>query len=211
MNYEKIAGKAMKGTTTIGIICSDGVVMGADSRATMDTFIASSEAVKIYKINDRLGLTVAGDVGSAEYLAKLLQIQNSSYMMEEKVPLNPTSATSILHIILQENKMFPFLVQLLVGGFNRDTPELYSIDPIGGYIKESKFASTGSGSLTALGYLEDNYKKDMTTQEATKIVAKGLKIAMKRDSATGDRVNIVTITKSGYKELSGEEIEKLLK
>ena len=211
MNYEKIAGKAMKGTTTIGIICSDGVVMGADSRATMDTFIASSEAVKIYKINDRLGLTVAGDVGSAEYLAKLLQIQNSSYMMEEKVPLNPTSATSILHIILQENKMFPFLVQLLVGGFNRDTPELYSIDPIGGYIKESKFASTGSGSLTALGYLEDNYKKDMTTQEATKIVAKGLKIAMKRDSATGDRINIVTITKSGYRELSGEEIEKLLK
>jgi proteasome beta subunit len=211
MNYEKIAGKAMKGTTTIGIICSDGVVMGADSRATMDTFIASSEAVKIYKINDKLGLTVAGDVGSAEYLAKLLQIQNSSYMMEEKVPLNPTSATSILHIILQENKMFPFLVQLLVGGFNRDTPELYSIDPIGGYIKESKFASTGSGSLTALGYLEDNYKKDMTTQEATKIVAKGLKIAMKRDSATGDRLNIVTITKNGYRELSGDEIEKLLK
>jgi len=211
MNYREIAEKAMKGTTTIGIVCSDGVVMGADSRATMDTFIASSEAIKIYKINDKLGLTVAGEVGGAEYLAKLLKVQNDSYIMEEKVPLNPTSATSILHIILQENKMFPFLVQLLVGGFNRETPELYSIDPVGGYTKESKFASTGSGSLTALGYLEEAYRKDITTQEATKVVAKALKIAMKRDSATGDRTNIVTITKNGYKELSQEEIEKLLK
>jgi len=131
--------------------------------------------------------------------------------MEEKVPLNPTSATSILHIILQENKMFPFLVQLLVGGLNKETPELYSIDPIGGYTKESKFTSTGSGSLTALGYLEEVYRKDITVQEATKVVAKALKIAMKRDAATGDRTNIVTITKNGYKELSQEEIEKLLK
>ncbi|MGB9732377.1 MAG: proteasome subunit beta [Candidatus Micrarchaeia archaeon] len=211
MDYRKIAEKAMKGTTTIGVICADGVVMGADSRATMDTFIASSEAIKIYKINEKLGLTVAGDVGSAEYLAKLLKVQNDAYKMEENVPLNPTSATSILHIILQENKMFPFIVQLLVGGFNKDTPELYSLDPLGGYIKESKFTSTGSGSLTALGYLEEVYKKDITVQEATKIVAKGLKIAMKRDSATGDKIHIVTITKSGYKELSSEEIEKLLK
>ncbi|MGC8699890.1 MAG: proteasome subunit beta [Candidatus Micrarchaeia archaeon] len=211
MDYREIAEKAMKGTTTIGIICSDGIVMGADSRATMDTFIASSEAIKIYKINEKLGLTVAGDVGSAEYLAKLLKAQNDAYKMDEGVPLNPTSATSILHIILQDNKMFPFLVQLLVGGFNKDVPELYSLDPLGGYIKESKFTSTGSGSLTALGFLEDAYKKDITTQEASKVVAKALKIAMKRDSATGDRINIVTITKNGYKELSSEEIEKLLK
>ncbi len=211
MDYREIAEKAMKGTTTIGIICSDGVVMGADSRATMDTFIASSEAIKIYKINEKLGLTVAGDVGSAEYLAKLLKAQNDAYKMDEGAPLNPTSATSILHIILQDNKMFPFLVQLLVGGFNRDVPELYSLDPLGGYIKESKFTSTGSGSLTALGFLEDAYKKDITTQEASKVVAKALKIAMKRDSATGDKINIVIITKNGYKELSSEEIEKLLK
>lgn len=209
--YRELAEKAMKGTTTIGIVCSDGVVMGADSRATMDTFIASSEAIKIYKINDTLGMTIAGQVGDAEYLAKLLKVQNDIYRMEENKVLNPTSATSILHIVLQDNKMFPFIVELLVGGFNKDTPELYSLDPFGGFIKESKFISTGSGSLTALGYLEDAYKKEITTQEAAKVVAKALKIAMKRDSATGDRINIVAITKNGYKEFSNEEIEKLLK
>ncbi|MGC8710149.1 MAG: proteasome subunit beta [Candidatus Micrarchaeia archaeon] len=211
MDYKDIAERIMKGTTTVGVICSDGVVMGADSRATMDTFISSSEAIKVYKIDDNLALTVAGVVGDAEYIVKILRAQNEAYKMEENNSLNPTSATSLLHLILQENKMMPFIVQLIVGGLNKNVPELYSMDPYGGFTKESKFTSTGSGSPTALGYLEDIYKKESTTQEVVKGVAKALKIAMKRDSATGDRLTIVSITKSGYKEYTSEEIEKLLK
>lgn len=198
-----------KGTTTIGIICSDGVAMGADARATMDTFISSSEAVKVHKINDGLAMTIAGGVGDAEYLVKLTKMQDELYNMEEKRPLNPTSATSILSIILQENKMFPYLVQLLLGGMNKNTPELYNIDPVGGYTKESKFTATGSGSLTALGYVEGIYDSNLTTAEAVKHIAKALKIAMKRDSATGDGTRIVAITKKGFKEYTKEEIEKL--
>jgi proteasome beta subunit len=211
MDYKDIAERIMKGTTTVGVICSDGVVMGADSRATMDTFISSSEAIKVYKIDDNLALTVAGVVGDAEYIVKVLRAHNESYKMEENTPLNPTSATSLLHLILQENKMMPFIVQLIVGGLNKNVPELYSMDPYGGFTKESKFTSTGSGSPTALGYLEDTYKKESTAQEVVKGVAKALKIAMKRDSATGDKLTIVSITKSGYKEYTTEEIEKLLK
>ncbi|MCL4364978.1 MAG: proteasome subunit beta [Candidatus Marsarchaeota archaeon] len=200
-----------KGTTTVGLICSDGVVMGSDSRATMDTFIASSEAVKIHRINEVLGMTIAGGVGDAEYLVKLLKMQDETYTMEEGKPLNPTSATSLLSLILQENKGFPFLVQLLIGGLKKGNPEIFNIDPLGGYTKESKFTATGSGSLTALGYIEGIYDDGLTTQESLKHVAKALKIAMKRDSATGDSTRIVSITKKGYRELSRDEIDKLLK
>ena len=111
--YEKIKS----GTTTIGIICKDGVVMAADARATMDTFISSSEAVKVYCLNDNLGMTIAGGVGDAEYLVKLIKMQNELYRMSENKQLSPTSATSILSLILQENKMMPFMVQLLLGHY----------------------------------------------------------------------------------------------
>ncbi|MGC8662740.1 MAG: proteasome subunit beta [Candidatus Micrarchaeia archaeon] len=213
MDDREIAGKVLKGTTIIGILCSDGVVIGADSRATMDSFIASSEAFKIFKIDEKLAIAMAGVVGDAEYMAKLLKAQNDIYKMEEGVPLNPTSATSLLHVFLQENKMaFPFLGQLVVGGFNRDTPELYSIgDYIGSYTKETKFTSIGSGSPMALSYLDDAYRKNITTQDAIKLAVKALKLAMKRDSATGDKIKIVLITKNGYKDLTDEEIEKLAK
>lgn len=200
-----------KGTTTVGIVCSDGVAMGADSRATMDTFISSSEAVKVYGINDGLAMTIAGGVGDAEYLVKLLKMQDEIYTMEEKRPLTPASATSLLSLILQENKAFPFYVQLVIGGMSKGSNEIYNIDPVGGYTKEARFTSTGSGSLTALGYLEGIYESSITTSEAAKHIAKALKIAMKRDSATGDSTKIITITKKGFKEFSREEIEKLVK
>ncbi len=211
-NYRSISEKFIKGTTTIGVICSDGIVLGADSRATMDTFIASSEAIKVYQINDKVGMTIAGGVGDAEYLVRMVKAQNELYKLNEGVDMSPNAVNSILSIILQENKMMPFYVQVIVGGLDHaNTPFLYSLDPLGGYSQESKFTSTGSGSLTALGFLEESYKKEKTTKEVIKDVAKALQIAMKRDSATGDRITIATITKDGYKEYSGSELDKLLK
>ncbi len=209
-NQKEFYEAVKKGTTTVGIVCNDGVVIGSDARATMDTFIASTEAIKVYKISDELGMTIAGGVGDAEYLVKLLKVQNEMYKMDEGKPLSPTSATSLLSIILQENKGYPFLVQLILAGLNRGAPEIYNIDPLGGYTKESRFTATGSGSLTALGYIEGIYTPEMTTQDAARHVLKAIKIAMRRDSATGDGTRIISITKKGYKEYTKDEMEKLV-
>lgn len=211
MNPSEIYEKHFKGTTTVGIVCSDGVVIGADSRATMDTFIASTEAIKIYKIDDNLGITIAGGVGDAEYIVKVLKVQNELFKMNENKPMSPTSAQSLLALILQENKMYPFIVQLIVAGMNRGNPEIFNLDPFGGSIKETKFTSTGSGSLTALGYLESTYSNSMSTGDAAKVAVKALDIAMKRDSATGNTMKVVSITKKGYKEYGKDEIDKMLK
>ncbi len=200
----------MKGTTTVGLICADGIVIGADTRATMDTFIASPEAKKVWKIDENLGLTIAGSVGDAQELIRIMKAQNELYKMNEGRPLSPRSACSLLSIILQENKMMPFYVQLIVAGLDGDTPQLYNLDAIGGYTEESKFTATGSGSLTALGYVEDAYKKGISAKDAIKNVAKALGIAMKRDSATGDNMIIATITKSGYTEYQGKDLERAL-
>ena len=61
-----------KGTTTVGVVCSDGVILGADTRATMGYFIASKEADKVLPIQDHLAMTIAGGVGDAQTLNRLL-------------------------------------------------------------------------------------------------------------------------------------------
>ena len=212
MDYKNLPDHIRHGTTTVGIVCTDGIVMGSDVRATYGTYISSSEAIKIYKINNNLAMTIAGGVGDAEYLVKLLKVQSDMYYMDEGKVMSPTSATSIISLILQENKMFPFLVEFILGGLNKGAPEIYSVDPVGGYIKESRFSSTGSGSIAATGYIESVYGEDIMVQDALKHVVKALRIAMKRDTATGDGIRLVSITKKGgFKEYAKEEIEKLLK
>ena len=202
--------KMMKGTTTVGIVCKDGVVMGADSRATMDTFIASSEARKVWKIDSNVSMTIAGMVGDAQELIRILKAQNEIYKMNEGKPLSPKSATSLLSIILQESKMLPYYVGLMVGGMDGDEPQLFSLDAVGGYSTESKFSSIGSGSTTALGLLEDAYVPGMPTKDAVKVAARALTIAMRRDSATGDGMLIAVITKLGYTEYAQKDIEKIM-
>ena len=200
----------LKGTTTVGIVCADGVVIGADTRATAGTFIASTEVRKVWRIDNNLGMTIAGAVGDAQELIRVLKAQNEIYKMNENKSMSPKSASSLLSIILQQNKMMPFYVELIVAGMDGDEPQVYSLDPIGGYMSETKFYSTGSGSLTALGYLEEMYKKGITTRDAIKGVARALSIAMRRDSATGNGMIIASITKSGYTEYADKELERFL-
>jgi len=200
--------EVLKGTTTVGIVCSDGVVLGVDSRASFDTFIASKEARKVFKIDDNLGVTVAGAVGDANEIVRILKVQNEIYKMAENRSLSPKSASSLLSIIMQQNKMVPFYVQLIIGGIEDGKNQLYSIDPLGGNLEESAYTSTGSGSPSALGYLEDAYKKEITVKEGVKIAAKAVAIAMQRDSATGNTITVVSITRDGYKEYTGKELEK---
>ena len=202
--------KHLKGTTTVGIVCSDGVVIGADTRATMGTFIASPEVQKVFKIDSTLGMTVAGGVGDAQELIRILKAQNEIYKMNENRSMSPKSAASLLSIILQQNKMMPYYVQLIVAGVDGDQPEIYNLDMFGGYTEETKYTVTGSGSEVAIGYLEESYRKGMSTKEGVKSVAKALSIAIKRNSATGDGMLIATITKSGYTEYGAKELEKLV-
>jgi proteasome beta subunit len=202
--------KYLKGTTTVGIVCSDGVVIGADTRATYGDFIASPEVRKVYKIDNNLAMTVAGSVGDAQELIRIMKAQNEIYKMNEGRSLSPKSANSLLSIILQGNKMMPYYVQLIVAGVDGDEPQIYNLDPIGGYTEEKNFTVTGSGSEVAIGYLEDSYRKGITTKDAVKNVARALAMAMRRNSATGDGMIIAAITKAGYTEYTGKDLEKML-
>lgn len=201
--------KILKGTTTIGLTCSDGIVFVTDKRASWGTFVASKRAKKAYKINDYVGATVAGSVGDAEALMRIIQAEAMLYEMNNKDKMSANAVATLMANILQGNKIFPYLVMLLVGGFDKKA-SLFTLDPIGG-LTDEKMAATGSGSPMAYGVLEREYTEENTIENNIPIALKALASAMDRDMATGNGISLTTITKDGFKEYSDKEIEEISK
>ena len=201
--------KFLKGTTTIGLTCSDGVILIADKRASMGTFIASKTAKKIHMINDSVGATIAGSVGDAESLIKVLQAEAALYAMNNRERMSTKAVSNLMANILQGSKYYPYMVQILVGGMDKK-PSIYTLDALGGLIEE-KAASTGSGSPVAYGVLELEYNEDKTVKENIPTALKALMAAMSRDAATGDGISLITITADNSKEYESSEIDELVK
>lgn len=201
--------QTLKGTTTIGLKCSDGIVLVADKRASMGTFIASKQAQKTFNINNTVGATIAGSVGDAEALIRLIQAEAALYEMNNKSKMSANAIATLMANILQGSKYFPYLVQVLIAGYNGKDTAIYSLDPVGGLSEES-MAATGSGSPVAYGVLEQLYAENKSVEENIPIAIRALNSAMQRDSATGDGISLVTITKDGFKQYTQEEINKIV-
>ncbi|HJH25368.1 MAG TPA: proteasome endopeptidase complex, archaeal, beta subunit [Methanophagales archaeon] len=201
----EIMDQLKKGTTTVGLICRDGVVLASEKRATMGSFIASKAARKIYQVDDRMGLTTAGIVGDAQALVRVVSVEARLYKTRRQEPMTVKAMTTLLSNVLNGQRMFPYLVQLLVGGIDRNGAHIYSVDPFGGNTDEREIAATGSGSPIAYGVLEDKYSTGISLEEGVTLATQALRSAMKRDSASGEEIEIVTITKDKYEETGEEE------
>ena len=199
--------ESKKGTTTLGLVFKDGIVAAAEHRATMGTLIAHKVAKKIFKIDEHMLLTTAGLVGDAQLLARFLRVEAELYKLEREEAMPVKGAATLMANILNQRKFYPYYVQLIIGGVDSTGPHIFSLDAAGGAI-EDIYTTTGSGSPYVFGVLEDNYKKDMEEDEAINLAIRAMTAAMKRDAASGDGMDVVVITKKGYKELSSEEIEE---
>jgi len=202
--------ESMKGTTTIGVVFAGGVILATEKRATMGYMIASKKAKKVYQIADRIGMTTAGGVGDAQQLARILTVECNLYQIRRSRPITVGAAATLLSNYLNQNRYFPYYVQLLVGGVDVNGPSVYSVDAMGGATKEEEIVATGSGSPMAYGVLEDRYRKGMTENEAIDIAVRGLTSAMKRDAGSGEGIYVVVITKEKYHVLGEEELKKYL-
>jgi len=196
------------GTTTVGVACSDGIIMASDKRATMGYFIANKDIQKIHQIDDYLSMTIAGGVGDAQALIRMMKAEANLYKFKHGHNMNVKAAASLLSNILHNYRFYPFYVQLLIGGVD-EKPEVYSLDAMGG-LSEEKYVSTGSGSPVAYGLLEEMYKENGTVKDNLRAAAKAIAAAMKRDAATGESVDLITITKAGFKRYEKSEVEKLI-
>lgn len=195
-----------KGTTTVAAVCSDGVIFATDTRATMGTYVASKHAKKVYRITDRLAMTIAGGVAVAQRVVDILKVNAQLFELEKSRPIPISAAARLVSNILFSNREvgMPLPLQALVGGFDETGPHVFNLDPFGS-LTEEKMVSTGSGSPFAYGVLEDRYRQDRTVEEMLPIVVKAVDSAMKRDVASGDSFDVAVVTNDGFRELSHEE------
>ncbi len=198
------------GTTTIGMVARDGVILATERRATVGTMISNKTAQKLFKIDQNLAITIAGYVGDGQVLARYLKAEVSLYRLRRNALINTEGAATLLANILSGNRYYPYLAWMIVGGVDGKGGHLYSVDPAGGAI-EDRFVSVGSGSTFAYGLLEEGYSRDMTVSDGVDLALRGLSAAMKRDSASGDGYTVHTITSKEYHELTDDEIAKRLK
>ncbi|OUJ19438.1 20S proteasome beta subunit [Methanonatronarchaeum thermophilum] len=198
------SGDKFKGTTTVGLVCRDGVVLGSERRASMGNLIASKRAKKVFQIEDTIGLTMAGSVGDAQKLVRSIKAETKLYKLKREKPIS-VKATSTLMSNILGGGILPYYVQLVIGGVDKDRSSIYVLDPGGGCLEE-KLTSTGSGSPIAYGVLEDRYNEEITVDEGVDIAARALKAAMERDSSSGNGIDIAKITSDGFEILDENEI-----
>jgi len=193
-----------KGTTTCALSCKDGIALAADTRASAGFFIADRHVMKIQKVDKHIGMTIAGGVADAQNLVDLLRYNANIYRLSNKKPIPIKSAARLCSNVLFNQRYYPYYVQIILAGYDvNEGPQLFNIDLFGSMTTE-KFISTGSGSPVAYGFLESEYKEELTVNDGYKVAIQAIAAAIRRNSGTGDFINAVIIDKDGYRELSKE-------
>ncbi len=202
--------RLLKGTTTVGLVCKDGVVLATERRATAGNFISNKATQKLFKIDQNIGITIAGLVGDAQVLVRYLKAEVALYRLRRNAPLSAEGAATLLANILSGNRYYPYYAWMILGGTDPKGGHIFSVDPAGGSI-EDRFVSVGSGSPFAYGIVEEGYSRDMSTSDGIDLALRGLTAAMRRDNASGDGYLVNVISAKEYRELADDEINKRLK
>ena len=206
--HENIEKLALKGTTTVGVVCTDGVILSSDTRVTMGYFVAHKQGKKIYQIDDHIAMTISGGVADAQYVVEVLKVNAKLYKLNNGRPMLVKAASRLVANVLFSARG-GLMAQILVGGVDSTGPHVFSLDPYGSLVEE-KCVATGSGSPIAYGVLEDKYKEGAQIKDMLPVVVRAVDSAMKRDIATGNNFDISVITKEGYRSLSTEEKKGIL-
>ncbi len=200
------------GTTTVGIVTKDGIVLATDKRATAGYFIANKNVKKIWKIDNHVAATMCGSVADVQRLLDELTRVAHSHKIDTGKPIPIKSLASYASLVLFSSRPFILVVHIIIGGYDpNEGPVLYALDWFGTVTRETKYTSTGSGSPIAFGVLEDGYREDMSINEALRLAVRAVYAAMMRDPGSGEGIVAVTITREGYREVPEEDIKKMLK
>lgn len=196
------------GTTTVGVVADGAIVLGAERKATMGYLVASKNAKKILQLDDHIAMSIAGVVGDAQILERYLKAEMKLYQLREEERIPVKAAAVMASNILYTRRFYPYIVQLLIGGFD-ENPRLFSLAPDGSVIEEEEYFSTGSGSPMALGVLENGFKKGMKVEDAKKLLISSISAAIKRDIASGGSgIDVAVIDHKGVRFVPDEEVKK---
>jgi|TARA_Y100000310_G_C20345394_1_gene651767 proteasome beta subunit len=199
------------GTTTLALLCKDGIVLAADKRATSGYLIANKKFDKILSITDDIAVTVAGTVSDVQLLAKYIKAELKLKRIRTDRESTVKEAANLLSMMVYNNirklSLIPGISHFIVGGKDEQGFHIYDLSPDGSIAEIDDYNTSGSGSVMVYGVLETLYKKNMSMDEGIKLAAKSINAAVQRDIASGNGINIVTITKDGVKKVLSKDID----
>lgn len=189
------------GATTIGAVCSQGVILASEKRVSYGYMVVSRVGKKVFKITDRIGAACAGLVSDMQILVREMEAYANLFNLETGRPMPVKSAAKLMSNLLFNRRLAPLITQTLIGGIDEEGATLYSLDILGSLIPD-KYAAVGSGAAIAVGVLEEGYKENMPVEEAKALVLRAIKSAVSRDIMSGEGADFFTITKEGIQEES---------
>ncbi len=191
----------LQGATTVGLVCRDGVVLASEKRVSWGHLVMSRSGKKVFKLAPNIGLAFAGLVSDMQALTREASAYTALYRLENDRPISVRALAKLIANILFERRLFPLLMETLVGGLDEEGPAVYSLDPLGSVIPD-KFVSVGSGAAIAMGLLEANYREDLSLEEGAALALQAIKSAAARDAVSGDGVDMLLISEKGIEERS---------
>lgn len=194
MSYETI-----QGATTIGLVCSDGVVLASDKRVSWGRLVSSRHGRKVFKLTDNIGLAFAGLMSDMQALVREASAYANLFRLEKGRPITTQAMAKLISNMLFNRRMMPLIMETVIGGVDKDGPKLFSMDLVGSLIPDD-FISAGSGAPIAMGVLEAQYSKEMDCDEASDLAVKAIKAAIARDAVSGDGIDLIIIRQSGIEE-----------
>jgi proteasome beta subunit len=197
------------GTTTVGLVCSDGVVLATDTRVTAGGFIAHKRGKKLLKIDDNIAMTISGGVADAQNVVDTLKYYTNIYRIERGRLMPVKAASQIVSNVLFSSRLYPFIADVLVGGVDSKGGSIYNVDIFGSIAKETMIA-TGSGSPVAYGVLESEFKEGQPASKVYPLAAKAIIAATRRNVYSGDHFDVAVLDKGGFREIPEQEKDKLL-
>ncbi len=159
----------------------------------------SRSGKKVFKLAPNIGLAFAGLVSDMQALTREASAYTALYRLENNRPIPVRALAKLIANILFERRLFPLLMETLVGGLDEEGPAVYSLDPLGSVIPD-KFVSVGSGAAIAMGLLEANYRDGLTLEEGAALALQAIKSAAARDAVSGDGVDMLIISDKGIEE-----------
>jgi proteasome beta subunit len=195
-----MAFQFMPGATAVGITYQDGIILAAEKRISYGNFVVNKNTRKIFQITDQVASACAGMVADMQVLTRQVGALAKIRKLETRRDMATNSVAKLMSVIMFERRYFPLLTQVIVGGV-QTTPEIYTLDPLGSLLPDN-YAAVGTGAEMALGLIDAEYKKNMSEETSKKLAIKAIKSSIQRDSASGDGIDVLTITKKGIEEES---------
>ncbi|WP_423998809.1 archaeal proteasome endopeptidase complex subunit alpha [Haloarcula salina] len=202
-----------RGTASIGVRTSDGVVLAVDKRIR-SPLMERSSVEKIHKADDHIGIASAGHVADARQLIDFARRQAQVNQLRYGEPVGVETLTKEITDYIQQYTQVggarPFGVALIIGGIVDGEPRLYETDP-SGTPYEWKALAVGADRGDIRDYLEANYDEEMDLDAGIDLALASL-ASVNDDELAPEGIGVATIDAETetFGVLSDEEKESHL-